>query len=378
MFVQNKINFNFKLIVFLSIFFEIVFFLRTGLVYSYPNDQIWHHFFLYIKEFSLNLDLMSFANSEERSLWFVFMGQLSKIFEPLQLYYLFITVQNFLFFLICYLIFDHFLTKKTLLNYILFGFVISSNYILFSGSLASFHEISYSYRSTGYVLTLFSIYLILQNKPYYSIPIAFLGSLMHLPVTIPFYVFFAAFIFLRKYNFKITTLFLISVIMLVIFNLSHASFIKDEEYLDLAKEFMYLRQSYLYIENWSADHFLRYFLFYICFISSVIFSSSNLKKFLMILFLMHLSYFIFVYLTYELPTFSVFKLGRELPFIFIIFLSMTINFFEDNYFNNLLIYISLFSLILFSSLTIFLILFLILLILNKDKINNTYSKLYLK
>ena len=74
---------------------------------------------------------------------------------------------------------------------------------------------------------------------------------------------------------------------------------------------------------------------------------------------MHLSYFICVYLTYELPTFSVFKLGRELPFIFIIFLSMTLNFTENNYFNNLLIFISLFSLILFSSLTIFLIIFLI-------------------
>ena len=93
---------------------------------------------------------------------------------------------------------------------------------------------------------------------------------------------------------------------------------------------------------------------------------------------MHLSYFICVYFTYELPTFSVFKLGRELPFIFIIFLSMTLNFTENNYFNNLLIFISLFSLILFSSLTIFLIIFLILLILNKDKINYTYSKLYSK
>ena len=378
MFVQNKINLNFKLIVFLSIFFEIVFFLRTGLVYSYPNDQVWHHFFLYIKEFSLNLDLMSFANSEERSLWFVFMPKLAKIFEPLQLYYLFITVQNFLFFLICYLIFDFFLTKKTLVNYILFGLVISSNYILFSGSLASFHEISYSYRSTGYVLTLFAIYLTLQNKPYYSIPVAFIGSLMHLPTSVPFYVFFVTFVFLKKYNFKISAFFFVSVILLVIFNLSHASFIKDEEYLDLAKKFMYLRQSYLYIENWNVDYILRYFLFYICFFTSICFVSSKLKKFLIILFLMHLSYFICVYFTYELPTFSVFKLGRELPFIFIIFLSMTLNFTENNYFNNLLIFISLFSLILFSSLTIFLIIFLILLILNKDKINYTYSKLYSK
>ena len=81
MFIQNKINFNFKHIVLFSIFFEIIFFLRTGLVYSYPNDQLWHHFFLYIKEFSLDLDLMSFANSEQRSLWFFFMGNLSKIFE---------------------------------------------------------------------------------------------------------------------------------------------------------------------------------------------------------------------------------------------------------------------------------------------------------
>lgn len=378
MFIQNKINFNFKHIVLFSIFFEIIFFLRTGLVYSYPNDQLWHHFFLYIKEFSLDLDLMSFANSEQRSLWFFFMGNLSKIFDPLQLYYIFIITQNFIFFLICFLIFDHFLIKKTLLNYILFGFVISSNYILFSGSLASFHEISYTYRSTGYVLNLLAIYFVLKNKPYYSIIIAFAGSLMHLPISVPFYIFFITFIFLRKYNFKITTFFLISIILLVIFNLSHVSFIKDEEYLDLAKKLMYLRQSYLYIENWNTDYTLRYFLFYICFFTSIIFTRSVLKKFLIILFLMHLSYLVCVYLTYELPTFSVFKLGRELPFIFLVFLTMMINFTDNNPFNNLLIFISLFSLILFSSLSIFLIIFLIQTILNKNKINYTFSKLYSK
>ena len=378
MFIQNQIKINFRLIFLLSFFFEIIFFLRTGLVYSYPNDQIWHHYHLYIKEFSQNLDLMYYAKSDERSLWFFLIRKFSKLFSPLQIYYAFIIIQTFLFFLICFLIFNHFLKRKTILNYILFGFIISSNYIVFSGSLSSFHDINFTYRSTGYVLTLFAIYLVFQNKPYYSIIIATLGSLMHLPISVPFYILFSTFVLFKKYNYKIIIFFSFCVILIILFNLSHAFFIKEDEYLDLAKKLMFFRQSYLFIENWEIDYILRYFLFYICFFISIIFLNSKLKKFLIVLFLMHLFYFIFIYLTYELPTFSVFKLGRELPFIFILFLTITINFSDNNYLNNFLIFTSLYSLILFSSLTVYLFIFLILLFLNKNKINYTYSKLYSK
>lgn len=377
MFIYNKINLSLKLLIALTIVSEIIFFLRTGLVYSYPNDQIWHHYFLYLKDLSGNLDLLSYAKSDERSLWFFLVGKFSKIIEPITLYYLFILIQNFFFFFICFLIFNSLTEKKNLFSYILFGLIISSNSIIFSGSLSTFHEISFTYRSTGYTLMLLSIYFLIEKKVYLSIIISFIGSMMHLPVTVPFYIYFITLFFFKKFHLKQNLLFFFSTLVLFFFNINHSSFLHANEYLEIAKKLMFLRQSYLFIENWSYDHIFRYILFYICFATMCFMVNKNFKKFCITLFIFHLFYFIFVLFTYKYPIFSVFKLGRELPFVFLVLVTTAINFCDEKKV-GIIILTSLFSIILFSSMTIYLILFFYVLISKKKNINYIFSKLCLK
>ena len=346
-----------KYILGFTAFFSIIFILRVGLVYSYPNDQIWTHYILWLKDLNLKEDLFYYSESWKKSLWYLILFEIRDLtkLDPLIFYYLFQLSNIFLFFYILFKIFNHFNATINVEKYLYFGLLISCTNFWISGSLANFHEIGFNYRSSPFILGLFSFYFFLKNRINSSLILLTIGSLMHLPVIVPFYLI--SILYLKKFN-KIN-LFLLSIssIITISFILGNIELNNSIYSSDLSKALIKLRINYIFIENWSFDSTIRYFSPYF-FLLSMYFYSKNIeiKKFIILLISIHLFYMITVLITNDLPTFSVFRFGRELFiivfFIFIIFLNLTLT----NLVLNFAFFIAIFSQFIFGSFSIFMIL----------------------
>lgn len=345
-----------KYILAFAIFFSLIYILRVGLVYSYPNDQIWTHYILWLKDLSLDDDLFYYSQSWKKSLWYFLIFKIRDLikYDPLTFYYLFQIMNIFLFFYIMFKIFNHFNFEIDIVKYFSFGLLISCTNFWISGALANFHEIGFNYRSTPFILGLLSFYFFLKNRINVSLILLTISSLMHLPVVVPFYL--VSILYLGKFN-KINFCFLfVSLSITLLFILSNINLTNSSDSLNVAKELIRLRLDYIFIENWSFDEIIRYFSSYF-FLFLLFFYTRNekLKKFFISIIFIHLCYMISVSITNDLPQFSVFKYGRELFIIifliFIIFLNLTFR----NLLLNIVFFIGLFSQFIFGSFSVFMI-----------------------
>jgi hypothetical protein len=375
---MNK-QFNYK--IFFTIFFSSIYILRVGLVYSYPNDQLWTHYNLWLHNINYENDLFYYSNAWNKSIWFPIFNVFKILnFNPIVLYYIFQITHIILFFFILFQIIDHFLDVKNIEKYLIFGLLVSCTNFWISGSLANFHDIGFGYRTTPYILGLFSFYFLIKNRLNISLICLLFGSLMHLPVVAPFYLILV--IYLKKFTIHdwIKIFFLLLAVITFVF--SKADIIRTEEIKNLATNIFNLRINYMYIKNWSLDMIIRYFGTYIFYFFIICYINKKIKIEYTLLIIAHLFYMIFVILFNDLSNFSVFRLGREqiilVIFIFTIFLNLNLN----NAFIKIIFYTALFSQFIFGSYALFLILSLFMFFLetdtNKNKISSNIFKSLIK
>ena len=114
----------------------------------------------------------------------------------------------------------------------------------------------------------------------------------------------------------------------------------------------------MYIQNWSFDNTLRYFGAYVFLIIFYLFNrNEKSKNWFFILISAHFFYMITVIIFNFLPSFSTFKLGKELIIIIIIIFIIFLNLKLSNIYSYIIFYTAIFSQFIFGSFSIFLILF---------------------
>lgn len=136
------------------------------------------------------------------------------------------------------------------------------------------------------------------------------------------------------------------------------------------------------MENWKFDLALRYFGCYLFFILLYFFSQNKeFKNLILILISVHILYMIFVACTNHLPSFSVFRYGRELFILIFLIFIIFLNLQTKNIFLSVIFYSAIFSQFIFGSFSIFLILLTILYLfqsksLKKEIASNLYRNIY--
>lgn len=371
-----------KYIYLIAAFFSVIYILRVGLVYSYPSDQIWTHYILWLKDINLEADLFYYSESWKKSLFYFFIfiiRDLTKL-EPLIFFYLFQLCNIYLFFYILFKIFNHFNDKFEIEKYFYFGLLISCVNFWLSGALANFHEISFNYRSVPFILGIYSFYFFLKNRINIGLVFLTIASLMHLPVVVPFYLI--TILYLKKFNKLNLFLLGLSLFVIISFIINNIEINNSSYNLNIKTELIKLRISYNFIENWSLDSVIRYFGPYFFLILIFCYEKNlEIKKFIILLFFIQLFYFIAVSITNHLPAFSVFRFGRELFVTVLLIFIISLNFTLGNIFLNLVFFTAIFSQFIFGSFSIFILLMVLIYFFqsqnDKEKvIKNIYESLY--
>lgn len=365
-----------------TIIFSFIFILRTGLVYSYASDQLWTHYILWLQSYSAEDDLLYYSRSWEKSLWYYILIKIKELvtISPLMLYYVLQITHTLLFFLILFKIFYHFNDQIILKKYICFGLLVSCTNFWISGSLANFHEIGYTYRTAPLILGLFSFNYLLTKKINLSIIFLTIASFMHLPIVTPFYLILI--VYLKKFSKLNYLVLLIGVFSTLLFIFSNTELSFPNDIYETVKSLINLRMNYIYMENWKFDLALRYFGCYLFFILLYFFSQNKeFKNLILILISVHILYMIFVACTNHLPSFSVFRYGRELFILIFLIFIIFLNLQTKNIFLSVIFYSAIFSQFIFGSFSIFLILLTILYLfqsksLKKEIASNLYRNIY--
>ena len=347
-----------KCIYILALIFSGIWILRNGLVYSSSNDQVWTHYILWLHNHNLEDDLFYFSKYWEKSLWFALIIKIKELIfiKPLLLFYVLQIIHYFLFFFILFKIFNHFNNTVKLKYYFCFGLLISGTNFWISGAGVIFPDITFTTRAAPLILGLFSFYYLLNNKIYLCQILLSIASFMHLPTIVPFYLIII--IYLRKFDKFNYLILLVNAVSLLFFLFSKTNFYYSYNNYEIAQNLIKYRTDYLYIQNWSFDNTLRYFGAYVFLIIFYLFNrNEKSKNWFFILISAHFFYMITVIIFNFLPSFSTFKLGKELIIIIIIIFIIFLNLKLSNIYSYIIFYTAIFSQFIFGSFSIFLILF---------------------
>lgn len=305
-------------IIYVSLIFTLLYLIKKGVIYSTFGDQLWSHFFIFGNNFRLENDIFGFANLQNKSIWISFMRSLTVYLNKYMIFYSFIAIHTFLFFFIIIKIFI-FLSPANFIQVFLIGLAFISPEIRFSGSGAIMHELSFIYRSTSFILSLISIYYLLNQRLNLSLIIIIPASLIHLPVSIIYFLLFLS--MHRKFKIDTYILFLLVILFFFVFNIDSFNIYSKQNNDTYIEKIISLRQGYLYFQNWNLYAQLTYVLLIITLLSLLINYQKKITYEFRVLIFLTLSYFLIVLIFNIFNFFQIFKYGREYSFLMIFFVS---------------------------------------------------------